>query len=192
MSYRTTEDDIRSWVRAHVWTGEYDAEEVFIIIGEQLGKGDHFDPAWIREVIEAEVAAKREVEKSWPEVTDCDRLDRVFEHLERQGVIALQIAGYTQSDGLEMVEDEYQIRGDDNGPSYAGHCFFTEQDQERALDGNGMCIGFGHLLGDDAAGIAVGNMLRAALEQEGFTVEWDGTIQKRLFVKGFHWQRRGP
>lgn len=34
--------------------------------------------------------------------------------------------------------------------------------------------------------------LPAALEREGFTVEWDGTIKTRLFVKGFRWQRRSP
>ena len=77
-------------------------------------------------------------------------------------------------------------------PCYAGHCFYTEQDQQGALDGSGMCIGFGHLSGDDAKGVEVGRLLRAALEHEGLSVEWDGTIQRRLFVKGFRWQRRGP
>jgi hypothetical protein len=35
-------------------------------------------------------------------------------------------------------------------------------------------------------------MLSAALEREGFTVEWDGTIKNRLLVKEFRWQRRSP
>ena len=67
---------------------------------------------------------------------------------------------------------------------------YTEQDQQGALDGSGMYIGVGHLSGDDAKGIAVGHILRAASESEGLSVEWDGMIHTRLFVKGFRWQRR--
>jgi hypothetical protein len=33
--------------------------------------------------------------------------------------------------------------------NYAGHCFYTEQDQTRALEGGGLYIGFGHLSGND-------------------------------------------
>lgn len=67
-----------------------------------------------------------------------------------------------------------------------------EQDQEGALDGSGLYIGFGHLSGNDAKAVKVGKMLRSSLEREGFNVEWDGTIKSRLFVKGFRWQRRSP
>jgi hypothetical protein len=55
-----------------------------------------------------------------------------------------------------------------------------------------MHIGFGHLSGDDVKGVEVGELLREALEDEGLSVEWDGTIKTRLFVKGFRWQRRSP
>jgi hypothetical protein len=139
----------------------------------------------------AEVAAKREAERTWPAVTDCDRLDRAFQALERHGIIALHRAGFTQSDGLDEVEEDYREAGGE-ASNYAGHCFYTEQDQEGALDGDGMYIGFGHLTGDDAKGVEVGRLLRAALEREGLAVEWDGTIKSRLYVKGFRWQRRGP
>jgi hypothetical protein len=124
-------------------------------------------------------------------VTDCDRLDRAFTILEAQGIIALHRAGFTQSDGLEEVEDAYDEAGGKNS-DYAGHCFYTEQDQEGALDGSGLYIGFGQLSGNDAKGVEVGQMLRAALEREGFNVDWDGTIKSRLLVKGFRWQRRTP
>ena len=106
-------------------------------------------------------------------------------------MIALHRAGFTQTDGLDEVEEEYREAGG-KASGYTGHCFYTEQDQEGALDGPGMYIGFGHLTGDDAKGVDVGHRVRAALEDEGLVVEWDGTIKSRLFVKGFRWQRRGP
>lgn len=191
MADGVAEEDIRHWVRSFVWTGEYDADEIPLLIKDNLGVDDELDEAWLGDLIAAEVAAKRAAEQTWPAVTDCDRLDRAFQAMERQGLIALHRAGFTQSDGLDEVEEAYrQARGAASG--YAGHCFYTEQDQEGALDGGGMYIGFGHLTGDDAKGVEVGRLLRAALEREGLAVEWDGTIKSRLFVRGFRWQRRGP
>jgi len=191
MANSVTKEDIRQWVHSFVWTGEYDAAEIPLLIEDNLGVDDEVDEGWLHGLIAAEVAAKRAAEQTWPAVTDCDRLDRAFLALEQQGVIALHRAGFTQSDGLEEVEDAYQEAGGESS-DYAGHCFYTEQDQEGALDGSGLCIGFGHLTGDDAKGVEVGRKLRAALEREGLTVEWDGTIKSRLFVNGFLWQRRGP
>ncbi len=188
---RVTQTDILSWIHSHVWTGEYDGDEVALLIEDQLDEHDELDERWLRKAIRSEIAAKRKAETNWPKVTDCDRLDRVFQSLERQHVIALHIAGFTQSDGLEEVEDEYHEAGGKKS-MYAGHCFYTKQDQEHALNGDGMHIGFGHLSGNDAKGIEVGNILRAALLSEGLNVEWDGTIKTRLYVKGFCWQRRGP
>jgi hypothetical protein len=186
-----TQEDILSWVRSLVWSGEYDEEEVALRIKDQLGEADEFDEAWLRKVITSENESKRKAEETWPKVTDFDRLDRAFTILEAQGIIALHRAGFTQSDGLEAVEDAYnEVDGKDS--DYAGHCFYTEQDQERALEGSGLYIGFGHLSGNDAKALKVGQILRAALEREGFNVEWDGTIKNRLFVKGFRWQRRSP
>jgi hypothetical protein len=186
-----TEDDLRNWVRSYVWRGEDDADEIELLVGDQLGDDDGVDEDWLRKVIRAEVAAKRKAEKTWPKVTDCDRLDRAFLGLRSIKIIALSNAGYTQSDGLEEVEEAYQEAGGSKS-AYAGHCFFTEQDQQRALDGGGLYVGFGHLSGDDSKGAEVGRLLRTALETEGFRVEWDGSVSTRLFLVGFHWQRRSP
>ena len=191
MAKGVTKAELRKWVHSLVWSGEYDAEEIPLLIEDNLGVGDKVDEDWLGNVIAAEVADKQAAEKTWPAVTDWDRLDRAFRALERQDVIALHMAGFTQSDGLEEVEDSYHEAGGKKS-KYAGHCFYTEQDQKRALDGDGIYIGFGHLSGDDAKGIAAGQLLRAALEAEGLNVEWDGTIKSRLFVKDFRWQRRGP
>jgi hypothetical protein len=191
MAMGVTEADLRAWVHSLVWTGEYLADEIPLLIEDNLGVGDEVDGDWLQGVIAEEVAAKRAAEATWPAVTDWDRLDRAFQALRRQGLIALHLAGFTQSDGLEEVEDDYEDAGGKES-NYAGHCFYTEQDQEGALDETGMYIGFGHLSRDDAKGVAVGQVVRAALEAEELTVEWDGTTRSRLFIKDFRWQRRGP
>ncbi len=191
MSESISREDIRHWVHSFVWSGEYDADEILLLIEDDLGVDGEVDEGWLRDLIATEVAAKQEAERSWPEVTDYDRLERAFEALGRQGIIALHRAGFTQSDALEEVEEEYHEAGGE-ASDYRGHCFYTEQDQEGAVDGAGMYIGFGHLTGGDARGARVGRLVRAALELEGLAVEWDGTPGCRMFVKGFRWQRRGP
>lgn len=191
MASSVTREDILSWVRSLVWNGENDEEDVALQINDQLGEDDDIDEVWLGNAIRTEANSKRKAEATWPTVTDFDRLDRVFTILESQGIIALHMAGFTQSDGLEEVEDAYQEAGGKNS-EYAGHCFYTEQDQEHALNGRGLYVGFGHLLGKDAEGVKVGQTLRAALERGGFDVEWDGTINSRLLVKEFRWQRRSP
>jgi hypothetical protein len=187
----TTNEDILSWVRSFVWSGEYSAEEVSQLIEDQLGLEAEVDEVWLRNAIHSEAEAKQKAEATWPKVTDFDRLDRAFTILQSQGIIALHRAGFTQSDGLEEVYDVYLEAG---GPKsdYAGHCFYTEQDQEAAFDGSGLFIGFGHLSGNDAKGVEVGQLLLDALRREAFDIEWDGTINSRLFVNGFRWQRRSP
>jgi hypothetical protein len=187
MAYRVTQEDILSWIRSLVWSGEYDEEEVALQIRDQLGKDDEFDEGWLRTAIRTEADSKRKAEATWPEVTDVDRLDRAFTVLEAQGVIALHRAGFTQSDGFEEVEEFYDEAGGKNS-DYAGHCFYTEH----ALDGSGLYIGYGHLSGNNAKALKVAGMLRSALEREGFNVDWNGSIDSRLLVKGFRWQRRGP
>jgi len=134
MAIGVTEADHRKWVHSSVWTGEYDANAIPLLITDSLGVGDKVDDDWLRDVFAAEVAAKRAAEQTWPAVTDWDRLDRAFRALERQGVIALHMAGFTQSDGLEEVEDDYEEAGGKKS-NYTGHCFYTEQDQKSALDG---------------------------------------------------------
>jgi hypothetical protein len=129
MGSRVTQADILSWVRSLVWSGEYEEEEVALQIKDQLGENDKVDEGWLRNAIRSEAESKRKAEETWPKVTDFDRLDRAFTILEAQGIIALHRAGFTQSDSLEEVEDAYQEAGGKNS-DYAGHCCYTEQDQE--------------------------------------------------------------
>ena len=65
-----------------VWSGELDTHDVSAAIDVEIAR-------W-----EAE-------KQTWPTVTDCDRLDAAFAALNERGVIALQNAGYTQSDGYD-------------------------------------------------------------------------------------------
>lgn len=183
-----TREDYLSLVRSLVWSGEFDEGDVAVHIRHHRGEVEAVDKVWLLKLIRTEFELKRTAEETWPKVTDFDRLDRAFTLLEAQGVIALHRAGYTQSDGHEEVNDAYNEAGGKRS-EYKGYCFYTEQDQESTLDRSDLYIAFGDLSGNDSKGVKVGQMLHAALEREGFSVEWDGTFKTRLIVNGFLWQR---
>ena len=43
-----TNEDILSWVRSFVWSGEYSAEGVGLLIEDQLGLDAEVDEIWLR------------------------------------------------------------------------------------------------------------------------------------------------
>ncbi|MEM7504236.1 MAG: hypothetical protein AAF417_19505 [Pseudomonadota bacterium] len=135
--------------------------------------------------------ANWEVEKqTWPEVTDCDRLDSAFAAMNSRGVIALQNAGYTQSDGYDDFRDAYQSFP--NKASVLGYCFYHGQDLDRAVLGHGLYLAFGPVdpQAEETIGPKVGNVVREELERVGLSVEWDGKFSSRLLVPELDWKRR--
>jgi len=169
-----------------VWSGFYSPAMVSEMVLEQADPSDH--EALMRAVKE-EFVQKREEESEWPAVTDCDTLDRAFEELNRAGIVALHNAGFTQAEGLEEVHEEYVKRGGLQG-GVQGYCFYHGEDVERAVEGGGLFLAFGSSHGDDPGGLLIGARVRDALRAAGLTVEWNATMDKRLWVQPLVWRRR--
>jgi hypothetical protein len=186
-----TEADAARAIRLDVWSGNYDADEVLLMLREDHPEYEDIDDARLRAMIRHEFAAKRRAERTWPKVTDCDRLERVFEALEARGVIAEEDAGFTQSEGHYNVEELYKEAGGKKS-KFEGYCFFTYQDQDAALDGPGLCLAFGHFSGNEKKGIEIGRVVREECERAGLRVDWDGTFRRRICLPDFCWQRRSP
>jgi Domain of unknown function (DUF6891) len=176
----------------YVWSGYLDPDEVFeYILNDLFLDADEEDEAWLRSAVKREFRRKRVAERDWPEVTSCDRLDRAFEALAERNVLARHRAGLTQQDGLAVVESLYEEAGG-TASDFTGYCFYTTQDMEHAMEGPGLWLAFGHFSGDPEKGVAVGRAIREVIESYGFPVAWDGTIDSRLFLSDFQWQRRSP
>src|SRR5207237_1257540 len=129
---------------------------------------------------------------SWPAVTSCDHLDRVFESLRSQGILTRHRCGLTIQDGLDVVDELYAEAGGKRS-ALVGYCFYHLQDMEAAMWGEvGLWLAFGSFPPSRECAVAVGQMVREEFERAGFAVEWDGTADTRLLLKGFRWQRRSP
>ena len=179
-------------IRYHVWSGHYAAEEVFNIVEEDVFESEGEEEVWLRGAIEREFAAKRAAERAWPEVTDCDRLDQVFEALQGKGLVARHRCGLTQQDGLEVIEGLYEEAGGERS-GLAGYSFYTLQDMEGAMWGEcGLWLSFGGFSGTTGDAVRTGDLIRDECERAGFAVSWDGTAASRLLLSGFRWHRRNP
>lgn len=186
------EEDILVAIRRHVWAATFDADEIGIVVSEDFLM-EPAQKAWLRERIDAELRSKLAEEATWPTVTDCDRLDQVFETLQAQGIMVEQDVGMTKSDALEIVTEAFQwAQEDGEAEGIEGYCYYTGQDLEHVFEAGELWLGFGHFAGKEELALEIGERIKSTLEVAGFVVQWQGDEQARMVVKGFRWQRRSP
>jgi hypothetical protein len=146
----------------------------------------------IAPLVDAEIALKREVEKTWPERTDCDRLDAAFGSLNERGIFARQYMGYTQSDALaDMAE---ALSEEEHPERFSGYCFYTAQDVESLVieAGRSLFLGFATQSDDTSRALQAGRLIREVLGEHGFETGWDETPSSRIEIRNVDWKRRGP
>ncbi|MFO0676551.1 MAG: hypothetical protein U0169_08455 [Polyangiaceae bacterium] len=97
----------------------------------------------LRDTIETAFDDKTKETESWPELTDCDRLRRAFDALDKQGIVALESPGLTQDDSIPYAADVASARDELGGVEARGYCFFTWNDMARAIDGDGLSLAYG-------------------------------------------------
>ena len=67
--------------------------------------------------------------------------------------------------------------------------FFHDQDVEGIVGDGEMYMSYGSSSKGDAAAVAIGHEIVAALKKAGITTEWDGRIERRIGVK-LDWKKR--
>ena len=171
-----------------VWSGFYDRDQAIETVWDNYFEPDETGGAEAEKLIDAEFERKFEAEKSWETETDCDRLDRAFEKLNRTGIIALHNAGYTQSDGISDVGDVWRRGGE--SPDVIGYCFYHEQDTENAVEGNGLLLAFGEIRGDQTKAVEIGKKICEKLREENLSFEWNERADERVHLGKIVWRRR--
>lgn len=183
------------WEQLHtlIWTGFYNLDQLSEVLQDMIE--DHSyqeleepaDQPMLQQKVEREFQRKIEEEKSWPETTDCDRLNTAFEEMNQIGIIAIQNAGYTISDGIEDVSQEVEER---NSKQILGYCFYHQQDLEHAIEDRELHLAFGDLSDNPEQMVSVGIRVKQILEKHRFDVEWDEDPEKRISILDFDWKKR--
>jgi hypothetical protein len=170
--------------------GFEDRDRVIEILTEELYELGELDPDEVAGAVDAVMAEHEKQKVTWPRVTDCDRLNSVFVALSAKGIIVLQNAGYTQSDGMDDVSEVFHTHR--NRESMIGYCFFHGQDLERAIDGRGLYLAFGpkDSKKEQTGGPLIGALITDELKHGGFTVQWNETFNQRIFIPAIDWKRR--
>jgi hypothetical protein len=127
---------------------------------------------------------QRQRESTWNERTVNDRITAAFSALGAAGILALEDAGYTQSEGWE------QVRVASEGQKLRGAVFFHRQDVESALDGGILRLTFAASGTGEATNEAVARQVCEVLGEHGVETTWDGTVTSRIRLKPFEWRRR--
>lgn len=126
----------------------------------------------------------------WPEITDCDRLDKAFTELAGAHVLTRQNFGCCLPHGFERLLRQPEAR------DCVGFAYFAEPDTEDAVSGKGLRVAFGAFASTSAQSpqrrvVAVGEQVAGALRSHGLGVEWDGTADGPIWLD-LDWQRRTP
>lgn len=131
------------------------------------------EPLWL---------ARVEEQKSWPETTDADDMEVVFDDLNAAGITARMNFACCQRCGVGEIRDE-AAEGDH------GYAFYHQQDADGLPDGS-VYVAYGAYAKDEAKKLAVGREVVNAFENNGFITEWDGSATKRILVTDIDWRKR--
>lgn len=189
-----TEQDIarvRERIELEVRSGYRNESEIIDEFRHGLEHGDGLAPedvARFTEELERRLGEQRELEATWSDVTPNDRIDRAFEQLIAQGIIAEQDAGSTMSDGWSIVGEL-----NEDYPDAWGATFFHRQDVQRGVAGMGLQLAFGALVESDENAAQSERLARQVVEvlnQHGVATSWSGDLEDRIEIAPFAWRRR--
>jgi hypothetical protein len=160
-------------------------------VADELGEPDE---ALVRELkAEAKrlLAAQRAAEATWKTATVNDAIDRAFAELDAAGIVALQNAGYTMSDGWEDVNELATERAKRGRPR--GATFYHGQDLERGVAGEGLLLAFGSYIEGpthEAESEAIAREICEVLARHGVKTTWNGKVDMRIHIEPFEWRKR--
>ena len=184
----TTKNDILQEINISIKSGFYNKEDILANMEDYLYEIP-YDQKWVKEQIENAYSTRLKEQKAWPTVTDFDKLAQAFDILNKSGIIALHNAGYTKQDGegdSEEIHDELLKKG----IKIKGYCYYHWQDIERVVDDRHLYIGFGDFNANDKDALEIGKEVAATLEKQGFKINWDKTVVKRIEITNINWQKR--
>lgn len=184
--------EMRVYINRKVAAG-FDAPEQIVDLAVDMVSSDA-KPGVVRLVAERlmqeALAAHRAAQATWPDITDCDRLDAAFSELTRNGIVCRH--DFTCCCTCGVAEIGAEIRAEtQRGVKVRGHAFYHMQDTDRATEGLGLLLNYSDLRGEKPAGEEIGREIAASLQRHGLTTEWNGDFSTRIAVK-LDWKRRRP
>lgn len=184
------DEEVLEEIECRVRCGFDDRDRIVEILCEEIYEPGQLDRSEVEAATDSAIMAHDLEKETWPNPTDCEKLSAVFHKLSAQGIVALENAGYTQSDGYDDFIEAYSNHT--KRSSIVGYCFYHGQDMERAVRGGGLSLAFGPASprNEESEGPKVGTLIVKELKNAGLRVSWDGTFKNRIHIPDFDWKRR--
>ena len=116
------------------------------------------------------------------------KLEDVFVKLSSQGIVAIHNCGYDIEEG---VNDAFELRVHllNNKFDSQGFCFYTFEDVEDAIFDEKLKITFADFENNETKALEIGKIISKYLKDEGFTINWDETINNQIEINPFIWDK---
>ncbi len=171
-------------VRALAWSGFYSEAEIVEFVEETGMDTGGLSREELCALVRTELQARVDAESQWPDLTDCDRLDRAFEALGAAGIVAVHNAE------LDECLEAFDRRGG-VAAGLRGVVHYAVQDLERVYREQVLWLSFAGVDGKSEQAVAVAKEAQRVLEEHGLHTLWSGAASERMRIEPMRWQRRG-
>ena len=183
---------VEGWIDLQVRAGYDELEDLqdnlAELLDDELPEAPAEEAEAFRTRLDQGYAAQLRAEASWTQPTTNDRISAAFAELCNRGVVALEDAGTTMSDGWSDVHDAR-----DTIPDAWAATFFHRQDVERGVEGDGLMLAFGAFVDGDQhepESLRAAGLVREVLRRHGVDTAWSGTLDRRIELLPFEWRKR--
>ncbi len=116
------------------------------------------------------------------------KLENAFACLADEDIIAIHNCGFDIEEG---VGDAFELHVHllNNKFHAEGFCFYTFEDVEEAVWDSKLNITFRDFEGSEEKALDVGRIVAKALKDEGFTLNWDETVNNQIEINPFKWDK---
>lgn len=116
------------------------------------------------------------------------RLENAFAKLADEDIIAIHNCGFDIEEG---VADAFELNVHliNNKHHCEGFCFYTFEDVEESVWDSKLKITFGDFENDEDRALKIGRTVAGTLKEEGFTIDWDETVNNQIEINPFKWDK---
>ncbi|MBR5503094.1 MAG: hypothetical protein IKV87_01410 [Methanobrevibacter sp.] len=165
--------------------GFYNDEEILEIIDDEFIEEDI--PK--ERLLEIFSNVKNDFEFPSKDSDDFLNLKNAFLNLSKNHqILTIHNAGYDIEEG---IQDSFELFTHLRNNKYEveGFCFYSFEDIEMAIGENSLDIAFGDFEYDEEKGLEIAKTVRDELVSNGFNINWNETIDERIGIKDFNWQK---
>ncbi len=116
------------------------------------------------------------------------KLENAFAKLASEDIVAIHNCGYDIEEGVGDAF-ELNVHLSNNKFHAEGFCFYTFEDVEYAIFDKKLKITFADYENDEDKALEIGKTVFKYLKDEGFTIEWDESVNSQIEINPFVWDK---